>query len=108
MMAGTDGGGSVPGQSMREEFAELARAGLPPLAILRAATSAPATFLGRAQGIGAEADLLLLDADPLESHEHLTAIHTVVRAGHVIPGPALARSVSDAAAGAGAERPVCC
>jgi hypothetical protein len=96
MMTGTDGGGVVPGQSMREEFAELARAGLPPLSILRAATSAPATFLGRPQGAGAEADLLLLDADPLEGHENLTTIHTVVRAGHVISGPALARAVTDA------------
>jgi len=34
MMAGTDGGGRVPGQSLHQEFDELAKAGLSPLKIL--------------------------------------------------------------------------
>ncbi|MFY1636864.1 amidohydrolase family protein [Solwaraspora sp. WMMB335] len=89
MMTGTDGGGRVPGQTMREEFTELAHAGLPPLSILRAATTAPATFLGdtdRAGRVapGMDADFVLLDGDPLIDAGNLSAVSAVVRAGHYL------------------------
>src|ERR1700730_5414024 len=47
MMAGTDGGGQVPGQSLHQEFDELFKAGLSPPKILRMTTLKPAEFLGR-------------------------------------------------------------
>src|ERR1035438_2911414 len=64
MMTGTDGGGQVPGQSLQQEFAELAKAGLSPLTILQMTTVAPATFLGRTAKmgtvqVGKNADLIL-------------------------------------------------
>lgn len=87
MMTGTDGGGlAMPGMSLHEEFDELARAGLSPLKILQMTTTAPATYLGRAASMGRvadgyEADLVLLDASPLDSAANLHRIAGVVRAG---------------------------
>jgi len=97
MMAGTDGGMfGGPGQTLREEFAELAKAGIAPLDILRMATCNPADYLGRADRMGAvepgmDADLVLLDADPAEGVENLHAIRAVVRAGRAYPKAELDR-----------------
>jgi Amidohydrolase family len=87
MMAGTDGGGlAVPGMTMQQEFDELARAGISPLKVLQMTTTDPAIFLGRTKSMGLvadgyEADLVLLDANPLESVANLHRIAGVVRAG---------------------------
>jgi imidazolonepropionase-like amidohydrolase len=87
MMAGTDGGGlAVPGQTLQQEFGELARAGLSPLKILQMTTVNPAIFLNRraSMGLVAEgynADLVLLDSNPLENAANLGRIAGVVRAG---------------------------
>jgi hypothetical protein len=86
MMTGTDDGGQVPGQSLQQEFAELARAGFSPLRILQMATINPAIFLGRTTRMGTvqagkQADLVLLDANPIESVQNLGRIYGVVRAG---------------------------
>ncbi len=88
MMTGTDGGALMgPGMTLKQEFAELAAEGLSPLAILRLARVAAADYLGRAGTMGfvargADADLVVLDADPLARVENLHAIAGVVRAGH--------------------------
>jgi imidazolonepropionase-like amidohydrolase len=87
LMAGTDGGGlAMPGMSLHEEFDELARAGISPLKILQMTTTAPATFLGRSASMGRVADgydanLVLLDANPLDGVANLHRIAGVVRAG---------------------------
>jgi imidazolonepropionase-like amidohydrolase len=86
MMVGTDGGGQVPGQSIHQEFDELAKAGLPPLKILQMTTLNPAEFLGRTGtmgsiDIGKNADIVLLDSNPVESAQNLHTISGVVRAG---------------------------
>lgn len=86
MMAGTDGGGAVPGQSLLQEFDELAKAGLSPLKILQMTTIDPAKFLGRTATMGTveagkNADLVLLDANPIASVENMHRIAGVVRAG---------------------------
>ncbi len=87
MMAGTDGGWlSAPGLTLQEEFAELARAGFSPLHILQMTTINPAEYLGRADTMGTvqpgrNADLVLLDANPLHDVANLGAIYAVVRAG---------------------------
>jgi len=71
LLAGTDSGidVTVPGTSLHDELLELVTSGLGPLEALRAATTAPAEFLGRVGEIGtmsagARADLVLVDGDP--------------------------------------------
>jgi hypothetical protein len=87
IMTGTDGNGRGVGNSFAIEFRELGRAGLTPLQVLQATTTQPATYLGRTDRMGRiaagmDADLLLLDTDPLASIEGLSAISLVMRDGH--------------------------
>jgi len=84
--AGTDADNSrcLP----REECRLLVEAGLTPFEALRAATVRAAEVLrltGVAGGIapGHRADVLLLDADPLDDISHLAAVRGVLQAGHV-------------------------
>jgi len=72
LLAGTDAPipGVVPGFSMHDELKLLVEAGLTPYEALRAATANPAEFLGRpgefgTVAVGARADLLLVEGDPL-------------------------------------------
>ncbi len=87
MMTGSDGGWlSAPGLTLQEEFVQLAEAGLSPLKILQMTTINAAEYLDRAHTMGTvepgrNADLVLLDANPLESVENLGRIAGVVRAG---------------------------
>jgi imidazolonepropionase-like amidohydrolase len=86
MMVGTDGGGHAPGQSIHQEFDELAKAGLSPLKILQMTTLNPAEFLDRTStmgsiDVGKNADIVLLDGNPIESVQNLHSISGVVRAG---------------------------
>jgi hypothetical protein len=88
MMAGTDSTAPnlVPGFALNDSIADLVRAGLTPMEALRAATSKPAEFLGRSgeQGtiaFGQRADLVLLDANPLEDIHNTEKIHAVILKG---------------------------
>jgi imidazolonepropionase-like amidohydrolase len=86
MMVGTDGGGQAPGQSIHQEFDELAKAGLSPFKILQMTTLYPAEFLGRSAtmgsiDVGENADIVLLDGNPVESVQNLHSIAGVVRGG---------------------------
>ena len=88
MVAGSDMGGQwcVPGAALHQEFALLAEAGLSPLEILQMTTINGAKFLGRERTMGSveegkNADLVLLDADPLASVSNLRTLHGLVRAG---------------------------
>jgi imidazolonepropionase-like amidohydrolase len=68
-----------------QEFDELAKAGLSPLTILQMTTRYPAIFLGRAAHMGSvvaggDADLVLLDANPLADVQNKHRIVGVVRA----------------------------
>jgi imidazolonepropionase-like amidohydrolase len=86
MMVGTDGGGQAPGQSIHQEFDELAKAGLASFKILQMTTLNPAQFLGRTGtmgsiDVGKNADIVLLDGNPVESVQNLHSISGVVRAG---------------------------
>lgn len=86
MMTGTDSGGRVPGQSLHQEFDQLAKAGLPPLTILQMTTLRPAEFLGRTStmgtvDVGKNADLVLLDANPVDDVRNMHRIDGVVRTG---------------------------
>lgn len=87
MIVGTDGGSYLgPGLTIKQEFKELSDAGISPLRILQMATINAAEYLGKAETMGTveggrDADLVLLNADPLERVENLHDIAGVVRAG---------------------------
>jgi len=83
-----------PGFSYHLEMEMLAEAGLPPLAILQAATLSAARFMkmDSRRGTIAEgrvADLVLLDADPLADIGNIRRIRAVMRAGRLFDRAAL-------------------
>ncbi len=74
----------VPGFSLHHELELLVAAGLSPYEALATGTTAPARFFGFGSGtveVGAPADLVLLDASPLEDIANSRRIHGVVAAG---------------------------
>ena len=96
ILAGTDEANPYifPGFSLHDELGLLAKAGLPPLAALQAATIGPARYLGREAVLGSvepgkEADLVLLDADPLADIAHTKSIRAVISRGRFLDRPAL-------------------
>jgi hypothetical protein len=107
MLAGSDSGGAaweVPGIALHQEFDELARAGLPPLRILQMTTWDAAEFLDATDvmgtvDVGKHADLVLLDANPVESADHLHGIAGVIRGGRYY-GPADLDAIKDNVAAA--------
>ncbi len=105
MMTGSDFGGGwvIPGISLHQEFDLLEQAGLTPLRILQMTTLNGAKFLKRESTMGSveqgkEANLVLLDGNPVESSQNLHRIHAVVRAGSLYPKQAL-ESLKDQVAG---------
>ena len=85
---GSDSGvfGVFPGASLHGEMLALVRAGIDPLMILRAATSAPAAFLDPEKRFGRvapgqRADLLLVRGDPVADLHALSAIDDVWLSG---------------------------
>ena len=91
VLVGTDGGDSFvyPGSGVHDELGELVKAGLSPLEALRAATIKPAEFLGLSDRFGSvaagkQADLVLLEANPLEDIDHVRRIRAVVYRGQVL------------------------
>ncbi|GAA0622457.1 amidohydrolase family protein [Kribbella sandramycini] len=82
ILAGTDAPnpGLVFGASLHRELQHLVHAGLTPAEALTAATSGPAEVFGLADrgriAVGARADLLLVDGDPLTD---ITATHRIRR-----------------------------
>jgi len=98
MMAGSDSGGSagwaIPGFSLHQEFDLLAEAGLSPLEILQMTTLNGAEFLGReasmgSVAVGKDANLVLLNANPMETARNLHGVSAVVRAGTYLSADAL-------------------
>lgn len=92
IIAGTDtlNPFTFPGFSLHDELASYVQAGLTPMAALQTATRNPARFLGREKDfgtveIGKVADLVLLDANPLEDIRNTTKIAGVVFAGKFFP-----------------------
>ncbi len=91
IMAGTDAAAPnvFPGFSFHEDMAYLVEAGLTPMQALQAATVRPAEFLGRRaeQGTieaGKRADLVLLDANPLDDIRNTQKIDAVVVNGTLL------------------------
>jgi Amidohydrolase family len=91
IMAGTDSPAPnvIPAFALHEDLVDLVRAGLTPMQALQAATSKPAEFLGLQgqQGTIAprlRADLVLLDADPLEDIRNTEKIEMVIVNGKIL------------------------
>lgn len=88
---------NVPGFSVHRELDALVAAGLTPYAALRTGTSAVADFLASNTGIvavGREADLILLDANPLEDIRNSRRIHGVMLRGQWLPAAELERRLA--------------
>jgi imidazolonepropionase-like amidohydrolase len=98
LMAGTDANGPypslIPGISLHEELRLFVEAGYTPAEALRAATLAPAQFLGPERDFGTVerekvADLVLLDADPLADIRNTQKIQAVMLNGRLLDRKAL-------------------
>jgi imidazolonepropionase-like amidohydrolase len=92
VLVGTDAGipGMVYGATAHEELRAFVNAGLSPFDALRAATVAPATFCGQAGewgevAVGARADLVLLDGNPLADIANTTRRSGVMVRGRWLP-----------------------
>ncbi len=110
LMAGSDSGVAsiwvVPGFSLHDEFHELAAAGLTPLKVLQMTTLNGAEFLGRQSTMGTvetgkNADLVLLDANPIVDVTNLDRISGVFVKGRYFPKGALDKLKADTATGYG-------
>jgi imidazolonepropionase-like amidohydrolase len=105
LAAGTDAGniGVLHGPAIYRDLVLMRQAGLSNHEVLVAATLNGARLLGREREQGSIepgklADLLLLDADPLEDIQRVAAIHRVVKGGQVFaPDDLLAPTPEDLA-----------
>ena len=111
LLAGTDvlNPYCLPGFSLHDELALFVSAGLTPGEALRTATINPARFFDRAADIGAVAtgkiaDLVLLDANPLDDIRNTTRINTVVTNGRLLDRTALDKILSQVEALAAASQ----
>ncbi len=91
LIAGTDmlNPWVFPGWSLHDELAYYVEAGLSTADALRTATINPARFLGKADStgtiaMGKWADLVLLDANPLENIRNTTKVNTVIADGRLV------------------------
>ncbi len=107
LLAGTDVDNTFPflffGFSLHDELALLVKGGLTPLAALQSATINPARFLKRETELGTVtegklADLVLLEANPLEKIEHTKRIAAVVANGRYLSRAELDKLLDRAAA----------
>jgi imidazolonepropionase-like amidohydrolase len=89
ILAGSDAQpGVFPGAGLHRELALLARAGLPPLEVVRAATLYPARFFAQSQDppfgvvrVGKRADLVLVNGNPLERIAAISDLRGVILDG---------------------------
>jgi imidazolonepropionase-like amidohydrolase len=107
LLAGSDIGNPFvfPGFSLHDELELFVQAGLTPLEALQAATLNPARYLGLTGSLatieeGKLADLVLLDANPLEDIGHTRRIAAVVTNGRYLPRDVLETMLADVEAGA--------
>jgi imidazolonepropionase-like amidohydrolase len=104
LVAGTDAGtsGIVGGFSLHDELELLQTSGLAPEEVLRSATTLPAQWLGLNSEIGTievgkQADLVLLDANPLEDVRNSRKITGVVVGGRWLGKAKLKAMLADLA-----------
>lgn len=105
IIAGTDGpgiGSLLPGFGLHRELELLVASGLSPLQALRAATLTAAEALGKDDRLGTLergklADMVVLDADPLQAIQNLRKIHLVVQGGKTYDPDALLQQAKEQA-----------
>src|SRR5262249_43788889 len=90
-MAGTDAPNPwvLPGESLHDELALLVRSGFTPMEALQTATLNPAIYLGLLDTLGTIekgkiADLVLLEANPLEDISNTRTVSPVILRGRMI------------------------
>jgi len=90
-VVGTDAGGAwrIPGRSLHEGLVEMTKAGLTPMETIVAATSSSARLLGRDKEMGTVqvgklADLVVLNANPLQQIENTRTVNAVVVNGQLL------------------------
>jgi imidazolonepropionase-like amidohydrolase len=96
VVAGTDEG--IPGHSVHREIELYVEAGLTPLQALQAATIVPARAMKLDAELGTiergkRADLVVLDADPLEDIRNVRRVRWTISDGRMYDSAALWRSV---------------
>jgi imidazolonepropionase-like amidohydrolase len=106
-MAGTDVGNPYlyPGFSLHDELALFVEAGFTPMEALQTATRNPAEFLGMLDSLGTIekgklADLVLLEANPLDNISNTQRINAVVVNGRYLSKETLRKMLTDAEANA--------
>ena len=110
LLAGTDTPNpyTYPGFSLHNELELLVKAGFTPMKALQTATLNPAQFLNLQDMLGTVergkiADLVLLDANPLENIGHTQRIAAVVVSGRYLPKDELQKMLTDVKAAADKE-----
>jgi len=103
ILAGCDA--MIAGFCVHDELALMVSSGMTPLAALQAATVNPARSLAREMTLGSvaagrSADLVLLDANPLEDIANVRRIRAVVAAGRFLDRSALDQLLTQAKAAA--------
>jgi imidazolonepropionase-like amidohydrolase len=91
-LAGTDMGPNtpvVPGAGLHDELELLVESGFTPMEALQSATRNPARYLGKLADMGTIepgklADLVLLDANPLEDIRNTRKVRLVILRGRII------------------------
>jgi imidazolonepropionase-like amidohydrolase len=96
IVAGTDEG--IPGHSLHREIELYVEAGMTPLEAIRSATIVPARAMELEKDLGTieagkRADLVVLDADPLERISNVRTVRFVVTGGRMYEAADLWRSV---------------
>ena len=89
----------VPGFATHQELQQLVKAGLTPAEALRAATLEPAKFFGIEKTLGSvdagkDADLVLLNANPLTEISNTLKIESVVVKGKLVTRAELDRMLA--------------
>jgi imidazolonepropionase-like amidohydrolase len=109
-LAGTDLGNPYlyPGFSLHDELGLLAGSGLTPLEALQSATLGPAEFFRATDSLGTVepgkvADLVLLDASPLDDIANVGKISAVCAHGALLGRATLDKLLADVQAQAGAR-----
>lgn len=90
LLAGTDLPPTAQDGTIHDELAALVSAGLTPIQALETATRNPAEFLGKLDNFGTieqgkVADLLLLDANPVDNIHNTKRISSVILQGRIVP-----------------------
>lgn len=90
ILAGSDAPNmDLPGISLHQELQLLVELGMTPMQVIQAATRLPATFIRKDKDLGTVepgklADIIVLDADPLQDIKNIRRINTVMKEGRVL------------------------